>query len=485
MNIVNNILIIIMIFIFYACVDVSQYDLSINQPDEENTNPEAIQPYNDNPRYWQFNNEPVLLLGGSDQDNLFNHPDLKPGGLEYHLDLLVESGGNYVRNTMSGRNKENVQPHALTDMGKYDLNEWNDEYWIRFENFLKLTNERNIIVQIEIWDRWDFIQQPWEKNSFNPKNNVNYNSKESRLPERVDTHPNQRENPFFRTPPDFEDNSLVLNHQKAYVNKLMSIALRYPNVLYCISNETNESPLWSHFWAEYLHKLADEKGLTIHITEMWDSWDLSDKEHDATFNRPDLYSYVDVSQNNHNDGQDHWDNAQYVRNERLREGDRPMNSVKIYGGPRYGGSIEEGVHRFWRNIFGGFATSRFHRPIDQNNPSGIGLNYIAQTQIRSMRMLTDKMYIFDSLPANHLLDNRDDNEAYAIAEEGVQYAVYFVDGGSVDLDLNLYDGNFSLQWLDVSNSNWYGDTKKFSGGTNLTLTTPEVNGSWVGLILKD
>ncbi len=53
-----------------------------------------IRPYEANPFYRQYKDEPVLLLGGSWQDNLFNHPV----GLEEHLDLLKSVGGNYVRN---------------------------------------------------------------------------------------------------------------------------------------------------------------------------------------------------------------------------------------------------------------------------------------------------------------------------------------------------------------------------------------------------
>ena len=32
-------------------------------------NPNALQPYTANPRYWQFNGKPVRLLGGSIEDN--------------------------------------------------------------------------------------------------------------------------------------------------------------------------------------------------------------------------------------------------------------------------------------------------------------------------------------------------------------------------------------------------------------------------------
>ena len=67
----------------------------------------GIQPgigkYAENPYYWEYSGKPVLLLGGSREDNLFNHPE----GLEQHLDVLAACGGNYIRNTMSSRNPGN------------------------------------------------------------------------------------------------------------------------------------------------------------------------------------------------------------------------------------------------------------------------------------------------------------------------------------------------------------------------------------------
>ena len=35
---------------------------------------DRIQPYSENPYFWQYKAKPVPLLGGSWQDNLFNHP---------------------------------------------------------------------------------------------------------------------------------------------------------------------------------------------------------------------------------------------------------------------------------------------------------------------------------------------------------------------------------------------------------------------------
>ncbi len=135
-----------------------------------------IQPWPKNPRYWQYQGRPVLLLGGSKDDNLFQIPDLKE-----HLDEIQKAGGNYIRNTMSDRQDKGfeVYPFRQRPDGKYDLEQWNDEYWRRFENMLRWTAERDIIVQIEVWDRFDYSTRNWEPNPYNPKNNVNYTYEQS------------------------------------------------------------------------------------------------------------------------------------------------------------------------------------------------------------------------------------------------------------------------------------------------------------------
>ena len=54
---------------------------------------------------------------------------------------------------MSARSDKGFEVQAFKRLpnGKYDLNQWNGEYWNRFERMLTLTRDRHIIVQIEIW----------------------------------------------------------------------------------------------------------------------------------------------------------------------------------------------------------------------------------------------------------------------------------------------------------------------------------------------
>ena len=83
------------------------------------------------------------------------------------------------------------------------------------------------------------------------------------------------------------------------------------------------------------------------------------------FDHPEIYSYVDVSQNNHRPANERCDNPQAIRRRFISSEDmRPMNSVKFYGANsgRYG-STRDAQIRFWHNIFGGLASSRFIAPL--------------------------------------------------------------------------------------------------------------------------
>ncbi len=429
----------------------------------------AIRINRSNPWYWDFGGDPVLLLGGSVDDNLFQIPDL-----EAHLDLLASVGGNFVRNTMSGRDEGNVWPFKAVN-GHYDLDQWNEEYWRRFARLLKLTAERDIIVQVEVWATFDYYRDCWERNPFNPKNNINYTPQESGLPVEVSSHPTRTDNPFFWSVPAEHRNRVVLKYQRRFVNKMLSYSLQFGNVLYCMDNETAVTAEWGKYWSGHIKRKAEEAGVRVETTEMWDPWDLAHPKHNATLEHPETYSFVDVSQNNHNKGQTHWDNAQRVH-KRIAQQPRPMNNVKMYGADtgRFG-TTRDGIERFWRNVFGGMAATRFHRP-----PSGLGLNEKAQANIRSMRMLTDDMDIFSCNPHNDLLSDLGPNEAYCTANPGVEYAVYFPNGGEVTLDIGALVGKATLRWLDIMACQWQ-SPEPIEGGPRLKLGCP-AQGHWAALI---
>ena len=387
-------------------------------------------------------------MGGSDEDNLFQLP-----GLEEQLDLLVSVGGNYVRNTMSSRDPGNVWPFGLDrETGKYNLNRWNDEYWNRFERFMKLTHEREVFVQIEVWATFDFYRENWDVNPFNPVKNISYSAERTKLPEKVLTHPTMCENPFFWSIPSHENNMTLLAYQQMFVDKLLSYSLQYDHVLYCIDNETSVTSDWGKFWSEYIRKIASEQGKEVHVTEMWDPWDLNHISHRESFDHPETYSFVEISQNNHQRGEDQWNNGLY-QIERLRKAGnlRPVNNVKTYGatGGSHGGGTHNGVESFIRSALFGSAAVRFHRPT-----SGLGLSDTAQAVIHGIRMATDRMDFFNAAPHNELLEGRQENEAYCRAIPGQEYLVYFPDSGELGLKIPDSGKGFRVSRLDILTGVW-------------------------------
>lgn len=428
----------------------------------------GIQPYSANSSYWEYKGNPVLLLGASVNDNLFQTPHF-----ESHLDSLYQAGGNYIRNTMSDRDPGDLRAFSRNSAGKFDLTQWNEAYWEQLDQLLKCASERDIIVQIEIWDRFDHSRREWQTDPWNPGNNVNYSYEEVGMRPEYARHPSANEQPFFLSVPELENNTLLLSFQQAFVRKLLSVSLKYDNILYCIDNETSGHAEWGAYWARFIRQEA--KGRDVFITEMWDHWDVSSDMHRRTIDHPEVYDFVDLSQNSQTPRYATWVNPRAVF-DRLREHPRPVNSVKIYGSeqstfkPR-GIDESHAIQSFFRNLLNGFASARFHRPT-----SGLGLSEPSINAIQTVRKIESVVKFWDIEPDMELLDDNDENEAYVAARRNEAYVVYFTGKGKVRLNLQEQSGPFRLQWISVANSSWLGSSVVM-GGSWIELQSPSERGA--------
>ena len=208
------------------------------------------------------------------------------------------------------------------------------------------------------------------------------------------------------------------------------------------------------------------------------------------FADPQHYTFVDISQvNSRSYNQAHWDNLQWLL-QQVDQHPRPSNHTKIYGSGYFSfgtGGPEDGVERFWRNLLGGSASARFHRP-----DAGNGLNDRAQASIKAARLLEKKIKLWDVTPQMELLSNVDSNEAYLAAKPGSAYVLYFTNGGAVDLDLTGAPGPYEITWISVSmgtqvttsaTTGYRTLPKTISGGKRVQLTAP-YKGGWIAAIVK-
>ncbi|TVQ91491.1 MAG: hypothetical protein EA393_04600, partial [Bacteroidetes bacterium] len=316
---------------------------SNNLTNKSMSNDGTIQPWPQNPWYWEYKGEPIMLIGASDRDNLWQWTGEV---LTDHLDRMKAAGGNYVRNTMSDRNEGDTYAAKRLPDGKYDLNQWNDEYWNKLKFFLEETQKRDIIVQLTLWDHFDLTRR-FDVHPLNPENNINWEP--GTITNAWDYYGGSLAN----------NNQLALDYQHRFVSKLISITSQYGHVLFNIGNESGLSFEWDNYWAQYIKNAAQNHGRTIHVTTM--RFDPGSSVRQAMTHR-DIFTFTDVSQNNQDAlgsvGKKHWENLLFWRKMIAmgEQGPMPINNEKVYGNGvgtnTAAGTEKEAVERFWRNIFG-------------------------------------------------------------------------------------------------------------------------------------
>ena len=446
---------------------------------------DRIQVYEKNPRYWQYKGKPVLLISGSDEDNLFNHLEL----LAPNFDILGEIGGNYIRSTLSCRSEGNVWPFVEKD-GKYDLNQFNPEFFCRLENSCQEAEKLDIIVQIELWATYDFFTSPWLRNPWNPCNNVNYSTENTHLETEANYSQQRVKQPFFLTPPALNNDTAVLQYQDAFVRKVLDVTLPYPNVLYCLDNETKSRPEWALYWGAFIKAESQKRGVIINLTEMYDEWDITEADHRVVDEHPEYFSYTEVSQNNWQNGQVHYDRLMWFQENLAKQpgGIRPMNNVKVYGRITWNKpmDIKLNLDRWWQNIFAGCAGTRFHRPefyiYEPKDYFGLGLGELAQIHIRAARKFTSEFDIFSCEPRPDLLSEMGEGEAYILANPGQTYAVYFPAGGKANVTLEKGDSAYLLSWFSVETAEFI-DAQTLPTAESVSLECPSTDQIWLGLIV--
>ena len=477
-----------------------------------------IQPYVKNPSYWQYAGRPVLLFGGSDRDNIFQWAG-DGTKLTDHLDLLRACGGNYIRCTISSREyapegyRWDLLPYPFAKVdGKYDLRRWDDAYWSKLRTFLRETQRREIIVQLELWDRWNEsgdsreAKLGWYYSPWNPNNNVTYDWSDSPLLQEGKT---SFYNAFHMAA--VAEDPVLLPLERRFVKKIVDEVIDggFDHVIFQIDNESgigDDSLEPDPYWARFLREYAKSKrnGFAVYACtsrrfhwptprrvlnfQDWSNPEIRVPIVDSAFN------FCDISQNNGNCGQEHYDNLFWYRSKVLEHGAQPINHTKCYHfnwptgtsfHDRTSPSDAEAGSKFWRAVFGGGASVRFHRHTP-TRPGGLregfGLAPEAQSHIESLGMLVDAIRIFSMEPRNDLLSQRTSNEAYCLAEPGRQYAVFFTgDGdGRVQVDLAASQIPMQLRWLKIAESRWHTETT-ISRRKDYTLKIPG-SGHWVAVM---
>lgn len=219
----------------------------------------------ENPRYFQntATGEVVFLTGSHTWASLV---DMSPADapeafdFEAYVDWMAEFNHNFMRlwtwellawdTTANRHDKLHVvgpMPYARTGPGlardgkpKFDLTQFNPEYFERLKTRIALSRQRGIYPAVMLFEGWglQFASGAWEAHPFHPDNNVNSIGADVN---GVDVHE-------LKSPK-------ILAIQEAYVRHVIDTVNGFDNVLYEISNENHPA---STDWQYHMIRLIKE-----------------------------------------------------------------------------------------------------------------------------------------------------------------------------------------------------------------------------------
>jgi hypothetical protein len=136
-----------------------------------------------------------------------------------------------VRITSDGSHKLFLQSGSSSR--KYDLTQFNPEYFRELRRVCELLRDNGIIVHLQLWQAVAW-KKGWDVLSYNPVNNVNPDISKNAGPGEFTTM----------------KNPALLKHQKEYVRQILEATADVGNVFYDIMNEIGNGVAANKSWVE-------------------------------------------------------------------------------------------------------------------------------------------------------------------------------------------------------------------------------------------
>ena len=193
----------------------------------------------DNPKLFEFNGRPRVLLCATEHYGAVLN---RPFRFERYLEDAASKGQTLTRlftlfrelqssvnpySTCKPESTDFVTPFRRSGPGKaldgeprFDLAQWNDEYFDRLEAFVELACDYGIVVEVVLFSN-TYDNTIWQLNPLHPDNNVNLDP----------AHPLRWQD--YVT----ERNVEVLHWQEAHARHIVEHTQQYDNVIYEICNE--------------------------------------------------------------------------------------------------------------------------------------------------------------------------------------------------------------------------------------------------------
>ncbi len=397
--------------------------------------------------------KPVYLTGAHTWNNFQDIGD-SPFDFNAYLDYLGRYNHNFIRlwvweQSQWGRGSNvpvsplpfvRTGPGIALDRGpRFDLAQFNPEYFDRLRTRVIAAGERGIYVSIMLFNKFSIqdlrspeIGDPWVRHPFNRQNNVN----------GVDGDPN---NDGIGGELQRRLSPGAIPYQEAYVRKVVDTVNDLDNVMFEIDNEGYRlSAEWQYSIIDLIHAYERDKP----------------KQHPVWMSVPDINAPL-------------WDSPAEVIApgfDGVYNNDPPAadgRKVTILDTDHLWG-VGGDQAWVWKSFLRG-NNPIFMDPYDGSLLGTRGWNPRWEPVLRNMgytRRYAERLDLAAALPRGDLAST-----GYALANPGSEYLVYLPNGGSVAVDLSAGAGPYSVEWFNpTSGETVAGGT--VAGGARTSLTAP-------------
>jgi hypothetical protein len=453
-----------------------------------------IRLHSKNPHYFMFRGKAVALITSGEHYGAVINPDfdfhkylvtLEAGGLNYTRlfpGSYVEAPGKsfgILRNDLAPTPGRFLAPWARGTIGEYagggnkfDLDQWDPEYFRRFHDFLTEAAKQGIVVEISLFSS-QYGDMQWDLSVFNPVNNVNGTNAIDR--KKVNTL----------------ENGNILGYQERYVQKLVREANSFDNVIFEIQNEPfSDRPVVERVVNPYL--FPPSRNQFPNTIELADDLSLAWQARVAQW----ITSEEASLPNKHSIAQNYCDfglpvkglvpgvsivNFHYAFLDAV-SANYGLGKVIAYDETGFLGRDDDAYRReAWNFMLSGggafdaldYSFTVGHEDGTDTEPNGPGGG--SPTLRRQLRVLSEflgKLALADLAPDQHTVKHAAGAYARVLSNPGRQYAMYFDGNGPAEVMLELPAGEYSGEWINTKTGETEGLERFRHRGGKKTLQTP-------------
>lgn len=456
---------------------------------------QPLQLHPDNNRYFSFRGKPVILVTSAEHYGAVLNLDFD---YRKYLSVLAEEGMNYTRifagsyveipgsfgienNTLAPATGRYIAPWIRTSQPgtfdgemKFNLSQWNPEFFDRLRDFVSEAGKLGIFVEVTLFCS-TYDDKAWLRHPFHPGNNVND------LGELL-----RRESTTLK-------NAKLVEIQKDFVEKVVTELNEFDNLFWELQNEP---------WAD-----NGVRGMRIMKTHniSGQSWaQFADLAGDVSLEWQKMVARV-ITETENRLPKKHLIAQNYCNfKESLQEVMPEISVINFhyawpdavrmnYGWNRPIGFDESGftgsedetyLLQAWEFMLAGgalFNNLDYSFYVGQEDGKGInkapgGGSARLRLGLKILREFIETFNFVKMSPEYHMVSHAPGLEWHGISEPGRQYALVFSGKSPSHLTLNLPKGKYSVDFVDPWTGEVMLEETVQSKGNSIPVKTPEING---------